>query len=171
MQTVIIALLCLFIMYRMFNRVRRNFGWQPLNSRKMQIMIVVFTVLGLLFLAGGLSHTVSLISDAAGIILGIVLAYYGAALTHFEQRGGRWHYRPNAWIGVAVTVLFFGRLVYRFYSIYEAQPGGGWQGGLTGAGSIQTMVSGWSAGLLLVMFAYYAGYNLLVLRKQRQLSR
>ncbi|CAG7653765.1 hypothetical protein ACFQI7_31230 [Paenibacillus allorhizosphaerae] len=171
MQGIIIMLLCLFVMYRMFRRVRRNIGWQQLEPGKMRLFTVIFSVIGMLLLIEGAFYATSLISDAIGILLGLMLAYYGAALTRFEQRGGRWHYRPNTWIGVAVTVLFFGRLIYRFYDMYSMPQGGGVQGGLTLAGKLQTMVSGWTAGLLLVMFAYYVGYNLLILRKQKQLSR
>jgi hypothetical protein len=38
------------------------------------------------------------------------------------------------------------------------------------AAGTQTMVSGWTAGLMLVMFAYYVVYNMLLMRKQIRLS-
>jgi hypothetical protein len=40
-------------------------------------------------------HPTSLISDGLGILIGIILAYYGAIMTRLEQRDGHWYFRPN----------------------------------------------------------------------------
>jgi hypothetical protein len=171
MQVIITGILILFILYRIFKRVRRNFGWQPLNTGKMQLSAVIFLLLGAIFLFYGASHTISLISDAAGILIGGVLAYYGAITTRFEQRGGELYYRPNSWIGSTVTVLFFARLIYRFYIVFTMAPQAGGQGGQSWSSGLQSMSVGWSSGLIFVMFAYYVAYNLLLQRKQKQQPR
>ena len=43
------------------------------------------------------------------ITMGIILAYYSSAMTYFEQRDGRWYYRPNLWFGGTVIAIFMAR--------------------------------------------------------------
>lgn len=159
-QTVTIALVAIFVLYHVYLRLRRNFGWQQLNSGKLQVSVAIWTILGIVLVALGASHAISRISDAAGIVIGVILAYCGVAMTRFEQREGRWHYLPSTWIGAIVTVLFFGRIVYRIYDMAT-------QTGLTSADRLQSITGGWSAGLMLVMFSYYVVYNIFLLRKQK----
>ncbi|TVY10906.1 hypothetical protein [Paenibacillus cremeus] len=166
-QSLIYIVVGIFILYRVFLRVRRTIGWQQLNPGKMQAMAVIFSIVGLIFLVEGGVSPINLISDALGIAAGGALAYYGAMMTQLEQRGdGRWYYRPNVWIGSLVTVLFLGRLGYRFYTMYTmSQSGHSMAGGFnsfTGTASVS-----WTTGLMLIMFAYYVGYNLLLLRKKK----
>jgi len=169
---IFIIALVLWVIYR---RVRRNIGWQHLNQRKMLIRVVLFLIIGLMFFAGGIFHPVSLISDIVGIILGIILAYYGSFITSFERREDRLYYRPNIWIGSIVTFLFLARLIYRFYGIFAG-------GGLAKIQQIQqgqpndfqnfgyAVGTSWTSGLLLIMFAYYIFYYLILLKKQKQIS-
>src|SRR3954467_10983672 len=147
---VIITALVIFGIYR---RVRRNIGWQELNPRKLVVRSCIFFIIGLIFLSGGLTHPISLISDIAGILIGILLAYYGASLTTFERREKYFYYRPNIWIGTIVTFIFLARLIYRFYRTYTS-------GILTTAVSNQQPSSyqnisaavgtSWTSGLLLI---------------------
>ena len=169
----VVIIIALFI-FGVYRRIRRNIGWQELNPRKLVIRTCIFFIIGLVFLSGGLTHPISLISDVVGILTGILLAYYGAALTTFEKREKHFYYRPNTWIGSTVTFIFLARLFYRFYRMYSS-------GILTTAGSnqqpssyqnISTAVgSSWTSGLLLIMFAYYIFYYLILLKKKKQLTQ
>jgi uncharacterized membrane protein len=161
MQIVVIALIAIFVLYRIFRRLRRNFGWQRLNSRKLQMSTAILTILGIVLFALGASHKSSLISDVAGIVIGVILAYIGAAMTRFEQREGHLHYLPNTWIGAIVTVLFLGRILYRIY--FAAT-----QTDLAAADRLQSVTGGWTAGLMLVMVSYYVVYNIFLLSKQKR---
>ncbi|WP_160725188.1 hypothetical protein [Bacillus sp. USDA818B3_A] len=169
-----IIVIIAIVIFGIYRRVRRNIGWQELNPRKLVIRTIIFFIIGLVFLFGGLTHPISLISDGIGILLGILLAYYGAALTTFEKREMFWYYRPNIWIGSTVTFIFLARLIYRFYRMSTS-------GILTTAAtqkqtnSYQNMNAAfgnsWTAGLLLIMFAYYIFYYLILLRKKKQLTQ
>lgn len=106
-QIIISLLAGVFIVYRLFQRVRRTFSWQPLRLGKLRTFTVIFGVIGLLFLVEGAFHTTSLISDLIGAVLGAILAYYAAGLTRFELHSGQWSYRTNVWIGGLVTLLFW----------------------------------------------------------------
>lgn len=169
-QFLVILLLIAFIGYRMYQRVRRTFVWQELKPGKLRFKTILFSVIGTIFfaegvfLAGGGQQAIGLLSSLAGIAFGVVLAYYSAGTTNFERRGASVFYRANAWIGGFVTVLFLGRLIYRFYGLL--QPGGDpssmtWSERMGGTGNA------WMSGLILIMFAYYVTYNLLLMRKQR----
>ena len=159
-QIIIFALLVIFILNRVYRRLRRNFGWQPLNSRRLQVSTVIMTVLGFVLLISGSSHISSLISDIAGTALGIVLATCSAAMTRFERREGQLHYMPNLWIGMIVTLLFLVRFLFRFYVAFT-------QTGVSSTEQWQGITGGWTAGLMFVMISYYATYNLFLLRKQK----
>ncbi|KRF13550.1 CcdC protein domain-containing protein [Paenibacillus sp. Soil787] len=175
LQNIVFIFLGIFILYRIFLRVRRNIGWQQLNPGKMQVLTAIFFIVGLIFLIEGAFHPISLISDIAGILIGLILAYFGAVMTRFEQRDGRWYFRPNTWMGSLVTAIFFGRLIYRLYEMYTLGNLGGSQGGLTLTDRLATMgynaESPWTSGLLLVMFAYYILYYIILLRKQKRMPQ
>ncbi|MFC6452328.1 hypothetical protein ACFQ4B_23245 [Paenibacillus vulneris] len=166
-QVVIMGLLIIFIMYRMYLRIRRNIGWQQLQPRKMGVSIVLLSIIGLLFLMAGTFQVSTVISDLLGILAGGILAYVGAQLTQIELRNGHWFYRPNLWIGSLVTVIFIGRFMYRLFGIFTAGASGALQSGNPWANPVFSSGSGWTAGLMLIMFAYYITYNVMMLRKQR----
>jgi len=165
----IIGALILFSIYR---RVRRTIGWQALNPKNMVFRVGILSVLGLVFLAEGALHPISLISDLVGVLLGAVLAFYGAGMTRFEQREKRWYYRPNTWIGSIVTAIFLIRFIYRFSGILSLGNANGLQGGQNAGmqNLSNTVGNSWTAGLMLIMFAYYVIYYIILIRKQKQLA-
>ncbi|HWJ78003.1 MAG TPA: hypothetical protein VNR61_07990 [Niallia sp.] len=167
---IIISALLVFVIYR---RVRRNIGWQQLIQRKLIRRIFIFLIIGMLLISGGALHPINLISDFIGILIGIALAYYGSKMTNFEKRDGYWYYRPNTWIGSAVSAIFFLRLIYRIYNLYilgdlsKLQQ----QGQDNDFQNISYAVgNSWTSGLMLIMFAYYVTYYLIIFRKQKELS-
>ncbi|GGH87830.1 disulfide bond formation protein DsbB [Pullulanibacillus pueri] len=171
-STVLIIILIAFAIYR---RIRRNIGWQPLSLTRLKIRMVLFVVIGLIFFAGSIMHPLSLISDVIGIAIGIGLAYYGIKHTRFETRGGQWFYQPNTWIGGVVTLLFLGRFLYRFYTMYEIGAFNNTQSTSLSSGNMDAFnLSGsspWSTGLILIMFAYYIFYYIHLMRKEKDLEQ
>ncbi|MBO9610213.1 MAG: hypothetical protein J7639_29915 [Paenibacillaceae bacterium] len=161
-QTIVMLLLAGWIGYRIYLRVKRTFVWQRLSQKKLRTGVYIFGAVGLLFLLEGAFHPVSLVSDIVGLAAGALLAVAGAAFTRFERRDGLAHYRPSAWIGGAVTVLFLGRLAYRFYTVFATD---GSAQHLGAAERLTAMGSGWTSGLMLIMFAYYVVYNALLMRR------
>ncbi|MGG3467553.1 hypothetical protein ABES02_08745 [Neobacillus pocheonensis] len=158
------------ILFSIFRRVRRTIGWQKLNQGKLLFRTILFLAIGLIFLGVGVAHPINLISDILGIVIGIILAYYGAGMTKFEKRNESWYFLPNIWIGSLVTAIFFARLIYRIYGIYSLESLGKLQEGQ--ANSFQNIGSitgnSWTSGLMLIMFAYYALYYIIILRKQKK---
>ena len=160
-KAIFIALIAVYILYRVYRRIRRNFGWQRLQSRRLQVSTAILAVLGIVLITLGASQTNSLISDVAGLAIGVILALCGAAITRFEQREGSLYYLPNTWIGAIVTLLFFGRIVYRIYVATM-------QTDFAGMDKMRGITGGWTAGLMMIMISYYIAYNIFLLRKQKQ---
>lgn len=163
--TMMIAVpLALFVGYRVVRRVRRTFVWQTWSVRKLRFSLAILSIVGLIFFLEGARQPVSLLSNALGLALGAALAYWGAAMTRFEQRDGEPMYRPNPWIGGAITALFLGRLGCRMYVMLQPEV---FADGFSfrAASPFQSMGGSWTSGLMLVMFAYYITYYAILLRR------
>src|SRR5207237_5602761 len=61
---------------------------------------------------------------AGGLTLGSFLAVYGLRQTRFEQTPQGLFYTPHAHLGIALSLLFLGRLLYRLVQLYalDASP-------------------------------------------------
>ncbi|MGB6309691.1 MAG: hypothetical protein WBF89_18030 [Steroidobacteraceae bacterium] len=109
------AALVVFAIYRRF---RRNFGRQPLRPARMTLRIVLLTVVVCLLLPAALRSAQFLSAELAGAALGIALGVWGAQRTRFLMFGGRLHYVPHTYTGIAVSLLFLGRLAFRLMQVY-----------------------------------------------------
>jgi hypothetical protein len=105
------------VAWRMYSRIRRNIGRQPLSKVRPYVTLGLFPLLAVLL---GLSsyaypqlQAALLEALAGGIVGGIVLGYYGHKHTKFEVTPQGLFYTPNAHIGIALSVLFVGRIIYR----------------------------------------------------------
>jgi len=113
--TVLIAALVLFALYRRF---RRTFGRQKLREKRMIFRSVALAIVCLLLLISPFHTAKGLAAAASGVVIGIALAFYASAHTKFETTPEGRFYRPNGYIGMAVSALFIGRIIYRFIVVY-----------------------------------------------------
>jgi hypothetical protein len=58
-----------------------------------------------------------LIGLGGGLAAGVLLALVGLRLTRFEATPEGRFYTPNPYIGVAISILFVGRLLYRLFML------------------------------------------------------
>jgi hypothetical protein len=116
----LVAALVVFAIYRRF---RRNFGRQPLRPARMTVRIVLLTLLIGLLLPEALRSAQFLAAELAGAALGIGLGVWGARRTRFLMRGGQLHYVPHTYTGIAVSLLFLGRLAFRLVQAYGGAHG------------------------------------------------
>lgn len=164
---VIVVVLMIFVLYR---RVRRTVGFQQLRVRRMTTRTVILICVAILVLLPDLKHPLAIVGAGAGVVIGLVLSFYAARTTVFEQRGNDWFYRPNVWIGVALLALFIARLavrMFRVFSLSNAVP--------SGAGSSAQVLAAygsdpWTVTTLLALVVYYVTYTLFLLRKQKSLD-
>jgi hypothetical protein len=113
-------LLAALVVWGIARRLRRTFGRQPVQAVRMGFRIGVLALVAGLVVATT-RDTQALEAVIAGSACGAALAYVGLRHTRFEMTPEGRFYTPHTYIGLAVTVLFLGRLVYRFvYLQYSA---------------------------------------------------
>jgi NhaP-type Na+/H+ or K+/H+ antiporter len=66
-----------------------------------------------------------LLGMGGGILLGALLGFVGLRLTRFETTEQGHFYTPNTHIGVALSLLFVGRMLYRIWLVGGAVPAPG----------------------------------------------
>ncbi len=108
---ILMAAVVLFAIYR---RVRRTIGRQPFQPRRMQIRMIVLGVFGAIALAFSLRDMEVGGAMVAGLVGGAALGLFGVRYTKFETTPEGQFYTPHTYIGLFVTLLFLGRLAYRF---------------------------------------------------------
>ncbi|HYM35104.1 MAG TPA: hypothetical protein VET48_06870 [Steroidobacteraceae bacterium] len=106
------------IAWRVYVRIRRFISRQKLSTRRLWTTVVLFPILVLLLLAASLTYPTSMAMEMAGVVIGIALGIYGLRVTKYENTPEGLFYTPHAHIGIAVSLLFVGRLTYRFVQIY-----------------------------------------------------
>ena len=116
-QLVILALLPL-VVWRIHSRFRRMVGRQRLSRVRPWITLAIFSIVLAVLAYAGRAHVDRLEWLAAGLTAGSLLAAYGLHLTQFEPTPEGLFYTPNAYLGIALSLLFLGRLLYRMAEVY-----------------------------------------------------
>lgn len=158
-----IAGVAVLLIYRRF---RRSFGRQPLRPVRMRIRLVVLILLGSSLLPAAFGSGQVFFAEFGGAMAGMVLGLWGARHTRYTTYEGRLHYVPHTYTGIAVSLLFIGRLVYRIVEWYAqngAPPG-------AAAAASPPMKSPLTAGLIFVVVGYYVCYYAIVLWKSKRIS-
>lgn len=137
-QVIIPTLLVPLIAYRIYRRVRSNFGRQPIQPSRMLVRVILLAAIGSLLMWMAIHSIVLFATATAGIALGGGLAALGLALTKWHTDEAGTHYTPNAYLGLAITALLLGRITYRlvlmsttgsipptgdaFFAVYQQSP-------------------------------------------------
>ena len=156
---ILVAALVVFVAYR---RLRRTFGRQVLSPKRMTVRIVLLAVVGCAVLPYAFKSTAFLGAMVAGIAAGAALGYWGADHTRFENFRGVLNYVPHTYTGIAVSLLFLGRLAYRLVELYGH--------GQTPPPDGSPIRSPFTLGVLFVLVGYYVCYYGLVLWKSKHLK-
>jgi hypothetical protein len=158
-------LIAALVAWGIYRRLRRSFGRQRVREGRMWIRIGILTALTAAIAASAIVrvHDLSVLAAlTAGIAGGAVLGYVGLRYTKFEvQPDGRF-YTPHTYIGVAVTALFFGRLLYRFLTVYD--------GAVPNRGLAAAYQSPFTLAVFGALVGYYVFYYLGVLQRMRLTS-
>ena len=163
------AALVVFAVYR---RLRRSFGRQLLRPTRMTVRVVLLTVIVCLLAPLAMRSPQYLGAELAGAALGIGLGVWGAQRTRFLMVGERLHYVPHTYTGIAVSLLFLGRLVYRIVQAYSAAhaAGGAYPDPSAGSTPASMVRSPLTAGIFFVLAGYYLCYYGWVLWKSKHLK-
>lgn len=152
----LLAALLIFVVYR---RLRRSFGQQPLVPLRMQLRILLLLIVSCLLLPSAMHSASFLFAILAGVAVGVALALWGAAHTRFVRDADRLYYVPHTYTGMAVSLLFIGRLGYRLVQVY-----GSADQSFTAASLVRSPLT---IGLYFVLMGYYVCYYSVLLWKSK----
>jgi hypothetical protein len=113
--------------------------------------VCLFPALLLLLAARAWMYPVSIAALAGGAAIGAALGTYALRLTTFERTTAGLFYRPSAPIGIALSLLFVIRIVYRASTLYTA-------GAPAGAGAGPAAAAVAANPITLAIFGMLAGY-------------
>jgi hypothetical protein len=154
------------VLWRIYSRVRRAIGRQKLSPVRPWLTVTLFPLL-LAFIAFGATmanQPGALVALLAGTALGLALGVIGHRLTTFEATPAGLFYTPNAHLGIALSLLMVGRIVWRYLQMSATVD--------TSAGTGPGFVS---SPLTLLIFGtlagYYVTYAIGLLNWRRQLGR
>ncbi|HUZ06048.1 MAG TPA: DUF1453 domain-containing protein [Candidatus Paceibacterota bacterium] len=106
--------------WSIFRRVRRNIGRQKLRPRRAATSIIILSAISVLIVGTSLQNINLPLGFAAGLLPGALLGFLGLRFTRFETNADGHFYKPNTHIGIALSVLFVGRIAYRFMMLNNA---------------------------------------------------
>jgi hypothetical protein len=165
-------LLAALVVFAIYRRFRRSFGRQELRPKRMIVRGVLLIVAACGMLSMALRSPQFLWAELAGAVLGIGLASWGAARTRFQMYDERLHYVPHTYTGIAVSLLFLGRLVYRVvqaYTLAHAAHAGAADPSQTFAPA-SMLRSPLTVGIFFVLAGYYVYYYSWLLWKSKRLD-
>lgn len=112
-------LIAALIVWGLYRRMRRSFGRQRVRDGLLWVRVAILT-LAAVFIGAQVARDLDVLAILlAGVAGGAVLGYFGLRHTRFEVTPEGRFYTPHTYIGLAVTALFVGRLLYRFLGIYD----------------------------------------------------
>lgn len=156
------AILIPLFAWRVYRRFKRNVGQQPLRPRRLISGIVVFGLLSLAVIGSTYAAPHILGGYVGGLAAGCALAFVSLRLTRFETNLNGHFYTPNTYIGIGLSALLAGRILYRFGTIFLSD---GYAP--TGPALFQSALTLFILGLTA---GYYLTYNSGVLVKGRELA-
>ncbi len=107
--------------WSVFRRVRRSIGKQPLRPTRSIVRLAILSLVSVgVILVGFVLDPRILAGFGGGLLPGILLGFLGLKLTRFETTEEGHFYVPDTRIGVALSLLLTGRLIYRFVVLNDA---------------------------------------------------
>jgi hypothetical protein len=158
-------LVAALLVWAIVRRLRRTFGRQPVQPARIWLRIGVLTLAGGLIAATSMTRSAGMLEAlVGGLACGAALAYLGLRHTRFEVTPEGRFYTPHTYIGLAVTLLFLGRLLYRF--LYLANGANGMFGSDPNAAAAYQR-SPLTVGIFAVLVGYYLLFYAGVLLRTR----
>lgn len=159
------------MMWGMYRRVHRNIARQKITAWRLLMRSTVLSILFVVLLLWPAFDPVMAASQVAGVVTGALFALLGLRHTRFEQMPDGHYYTPNPILGVAVSMLFIGRMIYRIIVLYPALAAAQHADGPIAA---QMLNAGPRSALTIALFGvvigYFTIYCLGVLRTSRRMT-
>jgi hypothetical protein len=160
-----IAAVTAIVAFGMYRRVRRNIGRQSLTAGRQYLRMAILTAICIGLAVVQPLSPVAVAYLVSGLIVGAVVGWFALRHTEFEVTPQGYFYTPHLYIGIAVTALFIGRLLYRLVLVYDTVNPAGPVG-------VPTMDSNpLTLGILFLTASYYTVYCTGLLRWLRGAQR
>ncbi len=115
--TLVMLALIPLILWRVYSRVRRLVGRQRLSRVRPWITLAVFPLILALLAWLVFPRVDPLLWLAGGLAGGALLGVFGLRKTRFEPTKEGLFYTPNLHLGIALSLLFVGRIAYRVVEV------------------------------------------------------
>lgn len=161
------VLIAMFVAWAIYRRVRRTIGRQPLAPGRMKFRMGLLGLIGVVMLVFSLRDIELAGALLAGMAAGAALGYFGLRHTVFETTDKGQFYTPHTYIGLFVSALFLGRILYRFLFLYPGMQAAA-QANESPFATYQK--SPLTLAIFGVLIGYYIVYYAGVLRKSRSLA-
>jgi hypothetical protein len=106
------------IVWRVYRRIRRSIGRQPVRTKRLTTGIVIYSVLCLLLGLGAIPHPKVLEGLGAGLLVGVPLGLIALRFTRFETTPEGRFYMSHPYIGIAIAALLVVRVFYRLTVLF-----------------------------------------------------
>ncbi len=116
-------LIAVLVAWGLYRRARRFIGRQTLQPARLWTRIGFLVFAGALVVATSARTPNAIEALLAGACCGIALGWVGLKYTRFESTPEGRFYTPHAYIGLLVTALLAGRVLYRFLFLYSGAQG------------------------------------------------
>lgn len=163
-SNLVLAVLLPLIMWRVYARFRRMVGRQRLSRIRPWITLAIFPTLAALLAYAARAQPERLAWLAGGLAAGALLARYGWKKTVFEPTPRGLFYTPNAHLGIALSLLFVARIVYRFVEVYAIDRAGS-------HGAADFMQSPLTLSVFGLLAGYYIAYAVGLARWRQRVLR
>ena len=155
----------------MYRRVHRNIARQKVTAWRLLMRTTVLSILFVVLLFWPSFDPLMAAAEAVGVVIGALFALLGLRHTRFEQMPDGHYFTPNPILGVAVSMLFIGRMIYRIIVLYPTlaaaqQTDSPMTTQMLNAGPRSAL----TIALLGVVIGYFTIYCLGVLRTSRQMT-
>lgn len=158
------------ILWRSYSRIRRMVGRQHLSKVRPWITVIVFPIILALLATVSFAKPASLAALASGVVIGIGLGVYGLRVTRFENTPQGLFYTPSAHVGIALSLVFIARILYRLFQLYASPeqiygpPGGSPPGQMGYATTPLTLL------IIGTLAGYYVTYAIGLLRWRHSIT-
>jgi hypothetical protein len=153
------------VLWRFYSRARRMVGRQQLSNVRPWITVCVFPILTVLLAIASIAQPMSPMALGAGIAIGVCLGVYGLRKTRFEKTPQGLFYTPNAHLGIALSLVLLGRIIYRLIQVYQAS------GSVPAGPQINYATTPLTLLIFGTLVGYYVTYAVGLLRWKRETSK
>jgi hypothetical protein len=107
--------------WSIYRRIRRSIGRQRLRTGRIIVSIVVLALAIVFLLAVAVQQATQswnmLLALVGGLAVGVPFGFVGLRLTRFETTTEGHFFKPDTRIGIALSLLVIGRVIYRMWAL------------------------------------------------------